>query len=159
MGRGWTKKDGKPIEYKLLPGIYKIQLQDKSVKQCPVIWIENVEVKAGETVERFASFVEGGVLHIKATRDNAPVETIVDVYSQKDGKNMGKGWTKKDGTPLVYKLLPGIYTAKVEDRTNQSAREIQNIQLQSGKTITVNAAFPVEKEAPVPAPKTSGDEG
>jgi hypothetical protein len=158
MGKGWTKKDGKPLEYKLLPGVYKIWLQDQSVvAQWPLIWIENVEVKAGETVERVATFGQGGILQVKAIKNNAPAETYVKVYRQEDGKQLGKGWTKKDGKPLEYKLLPGTYTAKVEDRTDRSVREIRDIQVQSGKTLTVNAAFPVEEEAPAqkPTPATT----
>ena len=153
MGGGWTKKDGKPLEYKLLPGVYKIYLQDQSVAQRPEVWIENVEVKADQTVERFATFVAGGILHIKAIKSNAPISARVYVYRQEDEKNMGGGWTKKDGKPLEYKLLPGTYYVKVEDRTDRSVREIRDIQVQSGKTFTVNAAFPVEEEAPAPAQK------
>ena len=144
MGDGWTREDGRPVEYKLLPGLYKIQLQDQSVKQSPVVWIENVEVKPDQTTERYATFVAGGVLNITATRDGVPYKAYVKIFQQKDDKYMGDGWAREDGRAAEYKLLPGAYTAKVEDRKNQSVREIRDIQVQSGETITVNASFPVE---------------
>ena len=144
MGDGWTREDGRPAEFKLLPGLYKISLQDRSVTQRPVIWIENVEVKADQTVERFATFVEGGVLKVTATKDGAPYKAYVKIYQQQDDKYMGDGWAREDGRAAEYKLLPGAYYAKVEDRKDRSLREIRDIQVQSGKTTTVNAAFPVE---------------
>jgi len=148
MGDGWTQEDGSPMEYKLLPGFYKIRLQDQSVKQRPVIWIENVEVKADQTVERFATFVAGGVLKVTATRDGASYKAYVKVHQQQDDKYMGDGWAREDGTPAEYKLLPGAYYVKVEDRKDRSVREIRDIQVQSGKTITVNAVFPVVLTGP-----------
>jgi hypothetical protein len=148
LGDGWTREDGKPLEYKLLPGKYKIWLQDRSVKQSPVVWIENVEIKADQTVERFATFVQGAVLKVTATKNGVPYKAYVKIYQQDDDKYMGDGWAKTDGKAAEYNLLPGSYYAKVQDRTDQSVREIRDIQLQSGKILTVNAAFPVEKESP-----------
>jgi hypothetical protein len=159
MGDGWTRESGKPLQYSLLPGVYKIQLQDRSVIQRPVVWIENVEIKADQTVERFASFVAGGVLKITATKNGAPYKANVKVYRQEDGKYMGDGWARPDGRADQYKLLPGVYYARIQDRTDRSVREIRDIRLQSGKTLTINAAFPVEKKseavpkAPASAPK------
>jgi Ca-activated chloride channel family protein len=148
MGDNWTREDGKPAEYKLLPGIYKIYLQDPSVKQRPETWIENVEIKADQTVERFATFVAGGVLKVTATKNGAPYKAYVKIYQQNDDKYMGDGWSSADGKAAEYKLLPGSYYAKVQDPTDRSVREIRDIQLQSGKMPTVNASFPVEKEPP-----------
>ncbi len=153
MGDGWTREDGSPAEYELLPGIYKIRLQDQSVKQRPIVWIENVEVKADQTVERFATFVAGGVLKVTATKNGAPYKAYVKIFLQDDGKYMGDGWTREDGSPAEHNVLPGTYSAKVEDRADRSVREIREIQVQSGKATTVNASFPVEKEAPEPATK------
>ena len=151
MRDGWTREDGTPAEYKLLPGLYKIRLQDQSVKQRPEVWIENVEVKADQTVERFATFMPGGVLRITATKDGASYKAYVKIYSQEHDKYMGDGWARADGKAAEFKLLPGAYTAKVEDRKDRSMREIRDIQVQSGKTLTVNATFPIEEE-----PYTSG---
>jgi hypothetical protein len=151
MGDDWTREDGKPAEYKLLPGLYKIYLQDPSVKQRPEIWIENVEIKADQTVERFATFVAGGVLKITATKSGAPYKAYVKIYQQDDDKYMGDGWARADGKAAEYKLLPGSYYVKVQDPTDRSVREVREIQLQSGKILTVNAAFPVEKEPPAPS--------
>jgi Ca-activated chloride channel family protein len=142
MRDGWTREDGTPAEYKLLPGLYKIWLQDQSVKQRPEIWIENVEVKADQTVERFATFVAGGVFKVTATKDGAPYKAYVKVYSKEDDKYMGDGWARADGKAAEFKLLPGVYSVKVEDRTDRTVREIRDIQVQSGKTTTVNAPFP-----------------
>ena len=112
------------------------------MKQRPEIWIENVEVKADQTVERFATFVAGGVFKVTATKDGAPYKAYVKVYSKEDDKYMGDGWARADGKAAEFKLLPGVYSVKVEDRTDRTVREIRDIQVQSGKTTTVNAPFP-----------------
>ena len=148
MGDEWTREDGKPAEYKLLPGVYKIYLQDPSVRQRPEIWIENVEIKADQTVERFANFVAGGVLKVTSTKNGAPYKAYVKIFQQDDDKYMADGWAGADGKAAEYKLLPGSYYAKVQDPGDRSVGEIRDIQLQSGKTVTVNAAFPVEEKPP-----------
>ena len=163
MRDGYTHEDGKPSEFKLLPGIYKISLQDGSVVQRPVIWIEDVEVKADQTVERYATFTAGGELKVTATKNGNPYKAYVKIYQQEDSKYMRDGWTREDGKAMEYKLLPGTYIARVEDRTDRSVREIRDIQVNSGKETSVNAAFPVEQEKPalkaqpegIPAPRTS----
>lgn len=165
MRDGYTYEDGKPSEFKLLPGIYKISLQDGSVVQRPVIWIENVEVKADQTVERYATFTAGGDLKVTATKNGTPYKAYVKIYQQEDDKYMRDGWTREDGKAMEYKFLPGTYIARVEDRTDRSVREIRDIQVNSGKEVAVNAAFPVEPEKPspkaqpegVPAPRTGGE--
>jgi hypothetical protein len=146
MRDGWTHEDGKPSEFKLLPGIYKISLQDGSVVQRPVIWIKDVEVKADQTVERYATFTAGGELKVTATKNGNPYKAYVKIYQQEDNKYMRDGWTREDGKAMEYKLLPGTYIARVEDRTDRSVREIRDIQVNSGKETAVNAAFSVEQE-------------
>jgi hypothetical protein len=165
MRDGYTREDGNPAEFKLLPGTYKVWLQDESVKQRPEQWIENVEVKADQTVERFATFVQGGVLLIAATREGEPCKAYVKVFQQKDDRYLGDGWTKEDGGAVEFDLLPGLYYARVTDPSDKSIREIKDIQVTSGKTITANAAFPVEAEtpseessaAPEPVPQTGAE--
>jgi Ca-activated chloride channel family protein len=152
MGDGWTREDGTPAEYKLLPGTYRIEVQDKSVKQRPVISIRDVAVQPGATVERFASFVAGGVLKVTASRNGSPCKAYVKLFQQKDDLYLGDGWTREDGTPVTYKLQPGVYTVRVQDRQEKSEQEIRDIGLESGRSVTVNAAFPLEAEAAVPQP-------
>ena len=152
VAKGWTSAE-KPATFRLPPGIYDIRVQDTNVIEKPTVDIKDVEIIEGRMTERIADFATEGVLQVKAIKNNAPIKTYVKVYRQEDEKDMGRGWTKKDGKPLEYKLLPGVYTAGVEDRTDRSVREIRDIQVQSGKTLTVNAAFPVEEELPAPVQK------
>jgi len=118
-----------------------------NVIQRPVVEIKVVKIVEGRTTEKIVNFAKEGILHVKAIKKNAPCKAQVWVYSE-DNKQRGNSWTRKDGKPLEYKLLPGSYYAKVQDRTDRSVREIRDIRLQSGKTATVNAAFPVEKKPP-----------
>jgi hypothetical protein len=154
MGDGWTREDGTPAEFKLLPDTYKIWLQDQSVKQRPVVEIANVPVQADQTVERIATFTAGGTLHVKAVKNSAPAKTYVKVFRQSDDKYMGDGWTREDGTPAEFKLLPDTYKIWLQDRSDKQRPEvwIENVQLQSGQTVERFATFPPPAAAPAPSP-------
>jgi len=164
FGDGWTGEDGTAVTFELLPGVYKVWLQDRSVKQRPEQWIEDVEVKAGEDVERFAAFVQGGALRITATREGAPNKAYVKVFQQEDDRYLGDGWSRTDGGAAEFDLLPGVYYARVKDAADSSVREVRDIRVTSGKAVTANAVFPVDAEppaeespeapAPVPRPGT-----
>ena len=161
MRDGYTREDGEPAEFKLLPGTYKVWLQDGSVAQRPEQWIENVEVKPDQTVERFATFVQGGVLRITATREGAPCKAYIKVFQQEDDQYLRDGWTRENGKADEFALLPGFYDVRVRDASDKSVRVIKDIRVASGKTTSANAAFPVEAEpaaeassaAPAPAPQ------
>ena len=138
------------MEYKLLPGMYKIEVQDRSVKQRPVISIENVEVKPGQTTERIATFDRGGILSIMAIKDNVPIQAQVWVTQQQDNTSMGERVTGKDGSPVKYKLLPGMYKIEVQDRSvkQRPVVSIENVGVKPGQTTERIATFDVVPSPP-----------
>ena len=134
----------KPAEFKLMPGIYRVSVLDRSVTPHQKQEIRDIEVVSGRTVEKTVSFVAGGILKITATKDGQPFDARADVYRQSDDKGIGDKNTWYREKPAEFKLVPGIYYIKVYDRKSSETKKIQNIQVQSGKTLTVNAAFTVE---------------
>ena len=164
LGDGWTREDGTPAEFKLAPGTYKIRFQDQSVRQRPEVWVENVVVKADETVERFATLQKGGVLRVTATLNGEPHKTYIKVYQQEDDKYLGDGWTQAGGKVPAFHLLPGKYYVTFKDPETKTEQVLGDLSVEPGKAVTANAAFPVEEkppargENPVPAP-TPGQGG
>ena len=45
-----------PMGFRLLPGLYDVRVKDRSVPQEPIVWVRNVEVKAGAKVKVEAKF-------------------------------------------------------------------------------------------------------
>jgi Ca-activated chloride channel family protein len=101
----------------------------------------NIEVLSGQTVEKALSFVVGGTLFIKALKDGQPFEARADVYRQSDNKRMGDKNTWYRKKPAEFKLVPGIYYAKVYDRKTKETKEIRDIEVVSGQTMEKTVAF------------------
>ncbi len=111
--------------------------------------MENVEVKAGETSERVATFNKEGILSIKAIKDNVPIQAHVQVTRQQDNSFMGARGTGKDGSPVEYKLLPGMYKIEVQDRSvvQRPVISMENVEVKAGETMEHIATFDV---VPIP---------
>ena len=135
----WYRK--KPAEFKLVPGIYRVSVLDRSVTPHQRQELRNIEVLSGQTVEKALSFVVGGTLFIKALKDGQPFEARADVYRQNDNKGMGGKNTWYHKKPAEFKLVPGIYYAKVYDRKTKETKEIRDIEVVSGQTMEKTVAF------------------
>jgi Ca-activated chloride channel family protein len=78
----WYRK--KPAEFKLVPGIYRVSILDRSVTPHQRQEVRDIEVVSGQTVEKTVSFVAGGTLFIKAVKEGQPFEIYyIKVYDRK----------------------------------------------------------------------------
>ena len=144
IAESWTSRE-KPAAFRLAPGYYDIRATDQSVIQKPSVDIRDVQILKGQTVEKTVNFAVEGILHVKAVKKNAPMKAYVKVFRQKDDKYMGDGWTHEDGKGVEYTVLPGVYYAQVQDRKTSSEQKIRDINIESGKTIILNAKFPAKE--------------
>ncbi|MCJ7809059.1 MAG: VWA domain-containing protein, partial [Desulfobulbaceae bacterium] len=112
---GWTSEE-EPVSFRLPPGIYDIFAQDREVIQRPTVDIKDVEILEGQLIERIVDFATEGIVRIKAIKNNVPIRVSVWVSRQQDKKAMGEKTTGKDGSPVEYALLPGMYKIVVQDR-------------------------------------------
>jgi len=141
MGAKNTWHRQKPAEYKLVPGIYRVSVLDRSVTPHQRQEIRDIEIVSGQTVEKTVSFVAGGTLFIKAVKEGQPFEARADVYRQSDNKRMGDKNTWYRKKPAEFKLVPGIYYIKVYDRKTKEKKEIRDIEIISGQTMEKSVAF------------------
>ena len=139
----WAHK--KPAEYELVPGVYSFKVIDRTVTPYQTQEIRDIEVLAGQTVEKTVTFGGSGTLRITTVKDGQPFNASVSVYRQSDRKALpGKGtWSRNK--PAEYKVAPGVYFLKVTDRSAVPyvEKEIRDIQVQAGQT--VEKSIPFEK--------------
>ncbi len=137
----WYRK--KPAEYQLVPGTYYLKVTDRSLTPFQTQEIRDIEIASDQTVEKTLTFVAGGVLKIKTTKNGQPFEARADVYRQSDNKDMGSKNTWYRKKPAEYKLVPGTYSLKVTDRslTPFQTQEIRDIEIISDQTVEKTLTF------------------
>ena len=96
---------------------------------------------AREVVE--APTFTGGYLKITSLKEGQPFDARVDVYRQSDNKSMGNQNTWFRKKPAEFKLVPGIYSVSVLDRsvTPHQRQEIRDIEIVSGQTVEKTLSF------------------
>jgi Ca-activated chloride channel family protein len=143
MGNQNTWYREKPAEFKLVPGIYRMTVLDRSVTPTQTKEIRDIEIVSGQTVEKTLSFVSGGTLFIKTIKEGQPFDARTDVYRQSDNKRMGDQNTWYRKKPAEFKLVPGIYYMKVTDRsvTPYQTQEIRAIEIDSDQTVEKTLTF------------------
>ena len=125
-------------KFNLPPGTYDIKVVNNNVPPTkPAKTFTGVEILPGQTVEKNADFAVG-FLKITATKDGKPFNTPIELY--KDGKKYYTHWTSNG--MRIFTLLPGTYNAKVMDiKVKGSAKTFDDIQIQGGKTQSIEASF------------------
>jgi len=131
--RTWYRD--KPAIFNLVPGTYYAKVTDRSVTPYQEQEIRDIEIVAGQTVEKTVSFIAGGVLKIITTRDGQPFKAQAYVYRQSDNKKIGDQRTWYREKPAEFQLVPDIYCIKVYDRKTKEEKEIRDLEIPSGQTI------------------------
>lgn len=162
----WTQKGQRTVQ--LPQGTYDVEVTLLDIPGGnPVIRSPGVIIEPDRTEERTVDF-EIGFLKVTATLNGAPFSTPVKLYKDGSRSNIGH-WTS--GGARTFLLVPGVYHAKVVNIKDETQfKSVEGIEIQSGKTVNIDAAFPVspqETKTPAappsppeaaPAPKAGGDE-
>ncbi len=133
---GWLE-EGKGKTFKLLPGVYRVELQDKKIPQKPVVVLEDIEIEPGETVSKQAQFVREGQLSIEAFQKGRSIHVYAKVYKGDD--RVAFGWLD-EGKGKTFKLLPGTYRIEIKGPEDQ-IKEQKGISIQSGQTTNLDIQF------------------
>ncbi|MBN1842920.1 MAG: VWA domain-containing protein [Deltaproteobacteria bacterium] len=135
----WTQHGERTVQ--LLQGTYDVEVKLMDIPGGnPVIRFRGLEISARGTEERTANF-KIGFLTVSATLDGKPFNTPVKLYKESSKSNLGH-WTS--GGSRTFPLVPGVYNAKVVSiQDNKQFKAFEGIKIEAGKTISINAAFPV----------------
>ncbi|MFO7931615.1 MAG: VWA domain-containing protein, partial [Desulfosalsimonas sp.] len=76
---GWLE-EGKGRTFSLLPGVYRVEVTDKSIPEEPVVSLKDVEIKSGQSISRQANFSREGELKIEALREGKSIHVHAEVY-------------------------------------------------------------------------------
>jgi Ca-activated chloride channel family protein len=138
----WTQHGERTVQ--LLQGTYDLEVKLTDIPGGnPVIRFQGVEISARATEERTADF-KIGFLTVSATLDGKPFNTPVKLYKESSKSNIGH-WTS--GGSRTFPLVPGVYNAKVVSiQDNEQFKAFEGIKIEAGKTVSINAAFPVSPQ-------------
>lgn len=131
-----------PETFKLLPGLYDVYVTDQSVPDKPVVKLENVEVKAGETTKETVEFVAQGVLEIQALKAGEVFKSYVTVHRAGEEDYLVYGHTRPN-RPEEFELLPGLYDVNITDQAvpEKPVVTIPNVEVKSGERTVETAEF------------------
>ncbi|WP_319522572.1 VWA domain-containing protein [uncultured Desulfosarcina sp.] len=133
------------LKRRMLPGVYRIEVRAHEIAGKPRVFLEDVEVTPGGTVEKTVEF-SAGELTVVVTLDGKPFATPIKILDAA-GKEVIKIWSNwpKQGTRVVT-LPEGAYTVRIiniED-TNQ-VLEFEAVTISAEKSETITAAFPTNQ--------------
>lgn len=126
-------------KFNLPQGTYTVKVVNHAVPPIkPTETFTEVQIKAGQAVERTADF-SVGFLKVTASKTGKPFNTPVELYKP-DGKKYYTHWTSNG--VRVFNLLPGTYDVKVLDiKEKGKMKTFAGIQLEGGKTQSVDVSF------------------
>jgi len=119
----------------VIPGVYDIKAYEQDTYS--TLWAKNVQVNAGETVEKVFSFAMGTINIMPLTKSGG----LSSEYWWYEFYNTETDEKQKVSTAGVgikeVEILPGNYLIKVIDGYNNEVKIINNIEVESGEEIKV----------------------
>ena len=131
-------KKGNFSTFKLLAGLYDIQVEDTSVVGYPEVFLKAVEISGGQTLEKKIQFKQNGILKAIAMKEGKSVKAYYKLYKLGQDKRLTHGYLKKN-KGYSFKLSPGVYQLQAE--TGGLRREQSNIIIKPGETNNVEIKF------------------
>ncbi len=109
-GRSYNQEKSNPIKFKVLPGIYDVEIGSVELANKPKMRWEKQNLGGGATISLSHNF-ESGILKIGAKQGEAFVDAVVTVYSKKTGESVvgGRTYMSESSNPKSFTLEPGKY--------------------------------------------------
>jgi Ca-activated chloride channel homolog len=114
-GRSYTQPTNNPAKYRVLPGIYFVELGSVEINGGASIKLDAQLLKGGETIS-FAHDFKSGELSVGARQGATMVDAVVHVYSKKTGKivTQGRTYSTEKSNPKLFTLEPEEYKVVVK---------------------------------------------
>ncbi len=129
---------GRSDVYEVNPGLYDVEVKALVIKGLDIIHrIENVEVKANETIDVEHNF-KSGVVMIGASSDDGLVDAVVNIRDLDNKKSVANGrtYTRPTNNPKKFVLNPGKYTVTLSALGDfKGKKETFTIEVKEGETV------------------------
>ncbi len=129
-----TTYEEKPAEYKLQPGKYQITAQDSWGTEAKID-LGTIEISAGQTIEKKASF-DAGKIVVWIYKNGKPAHARVKIV---DANGNGSWETTYEDGPATINKVPGTYQLIAEDSWGSEVRK-------DGGTVTLSGGQEIEKK-------------
>ena len=144
QSRTYTGPKSNPKTFELPPGVYNVIVEPLGIKGISPQTFENIEVKAGETVEETAQF-SGGTLKVGAFEGEKFMDSIIYITNSDTEEQVTQGRTYKSSksNPKSFELSPGTYDISVKALgiINNPIQEFKGIQISPAETIVKEVQF------------------
>ncbi|MBI1228406.1 MAG: VWA domain-containing protein [Bacteroidetes bacterium] len=138
-GRSYNHEKSNPIEFRVLPGAYDVEIGSVELANKTKFRWENQALNGGATIELSHNF-ESGILKVGAKTGSTLVDATVTVYSKATGESVAAGRTymSDSSNPKSFTLEPGEYKMDIKPLkpAGLSARSV---------SVTVKAKETVER--------------
>jgi len=137
QGRSYHTAATNPARYRILPGLYDIEIASVEIGSKPVFRIENQLLNAGAFVPLSHNF-ESGELKIGARQGGALIDVVVQIYRNGKSVESGRTYTDANTNPRTFTLEPGKYKVEMKPvRANKDrGSKSLEVEIKAGETST-----------------------
>ncbi|MBK7939345.1 MAG: VWA domain-containing protein [Lewinellaceae bacterium] len=140
--RSYNNTSANPVKFKVLPGIYDVEIKTVEISGSSVFRIENQQLSAIplSLKHNFTS----GELNVGARKGGDLTDVVLTVYSKTSGKEVARGrtYTAATSNPKSFTLEPGQYRVEA---TPVNAKDLQKktmeVEVKIGETVTRTAEW------------------
>lgn len=114
-GRTYRQKTHNPASYKVVPGVYDVEMKFLEIGNAPTIRFEKQVLESGKTIS-LSHDHPSAELKIGAKQGATLVDATVAIYSKATGKEVDRGRTymSSSSNPKPFVLEPGMYKVEVK---------------------------------------------
>ena len=121
----------------MVPGIYDVKISNDGTRE--VKWIRDIELVAGQTVEKELTFDQSVLIIRGFDSNNDPLSLYGNIFpaDDEDDRIGSKGWSSE----LKFTMEPGTYSLKIAGDGIRENKWLRNISLEAGKTVEKEVSF------------------
>lgn len=137
QGRSYHKADTNPAKYRILPGLYDIEIASVEIGTKPSVRYEN-QLLNGGVVATLSHNFESGELKIGAMQGSTLIDAVVQIYRNEKSVESGRTYASASTNPKSFILEPGKYKVELKpvgvnkDRNSKSLE----VEIKTGDTIS-----------------------
>lgn len=142
QSRSYRNVTHNPAQFKVSPGAYDVEIKALEIAGDPIFRIENQQL--GGTPLSLKHDFSSGELRIGALRGGQMIDCVVNVYSQKTGKEVvgGRTYTNEKSNPKSFTLEAGKYRVEIKPvKDKDLQKKTLEVEVKVGDAVTKTAEW------------------
>lgn len=126
-----------PAVFNVVPGTYKIKIEHARTKEVKIL--DGLQIMAGQSISKEASFAEGSVSSIAKDMAGNPIAALFEVKRLPDDIFVRAG--ESGAQPFVFYLTPGNYRFVATNNKTKEVKNIDAVNVADGQSIAKEVSF------------------